>query len=117
MRIGFLLANDLPYLLLAGTLVEHWHRGPEFDRIAAELTDINDFSTRELVLQFGNTSLVDFLLCLGGLIFRILSQVSIVGDCFLNPLNEPRSLDPNAIRQLIFKDRVTSSGHGELVHR
>ncbi len=76
MRIGFRLANDLPYLLLAGTLFDHCHRGPEFDRIAGELTDINDFSTRELVLQFGNTSLVDFLLCLGGLIFRILSAIA-----------------------------------------
>ena len=79
MRIGFRLAHDLPYIFLARTLFDHCNRGPEFNGVAGELSDINDFGTRELVFQFGDTGLVDFLLCLGGLIFRILSQVGFVG--------------------------------------
>src|SRR6266536_4880139 len=93
------------------------HRGPNL-MISPESLETSMISvTRELVFQFGNTGLVDFLLCLGGLIFRILRQVGIVGDRFLNALNETRSLDPNAVCQLIFKGRMTSGGHGELVHR
>jgi hypothetical protein len=49
-------------------------------------------------------------------IFRILGQVGIVSDRFLNPLNETRSIDPDAVRQLTFKGRVARSGHGNLIH-
>lgn len=42
-----------------------------------------------------------FLLDFGSLVFRIFRKVGIVSDCFLNPLNETRPLDPNAMGQLI----------------
>src|SRR5262249_41638863 len=45
-----------------------------------------------------------------------LSEIGIVGDCFLNSLHQMRSLDPNALPQLIFKGRVTRGGHRELAH-
>jgi hypothetical protein len=48
---------------------------------------------------------------------KILSQVGIVGNCFLHPLNETRSLDRHALVQFILKRRVTRGGHGELSHR
>jgi hypothetical protein len=43
------------------------------------------------------TGFIDFLVCFGGLVLRILSQVGVVGNRFLNPLNETRSLDPDAV--------------------
>jgi hypothetical protein len=51
----------------------------------------------EFVFKFGNTGLVDVLVCPGGLIFRIFSQVGIVSNRLLDPLNKARSLDPYAM--------------------
>ena len=44
-------------------------------------------------------------------------EVGIVGNRFLNPLNETWSLDRHALVQLILKSRVTRGGHRELSHR
>ena len=58
--------------------------------------------------------LIDFLFCYGSLIFRILRQIRIVGDRFLNSLHETRSLDLNAVFQFMLKGRVPGGGQGEL---
>ena len=74
------------------------------------------FSQREpgeLVFQVGDPVFVYFLFCFSSLIFRILGNVRIVGNCFLNALNETRLLDLNAMLQLFFKDRVAYSGSWE----
>ena len=47
------------------------------------------FGTRELVFKFANPGLIDLLVCLGSVVFRILSQVGIVSNRFLNPLDKP----------------------------
>jgi hypothetical protein len=74
-------------------------------------------STSKFVLKFKNTGLIDLLVCLGGLVLRILGQVGIVGNRFLNPLNQTWTLDPGALAQLTFKSRMTRGGHGEFSHR
>jgi len=51
------------------------------------------------------------------LVFRILSQVGVVSNCFLNTLNEARTLGPDAMLQFILKSRVTHGCHGELVYQ
>jgi hypothetical protein len=53
-----------------------------------------------------------FLLDFGSLVFRIFRKVGIVSDCFLNPLNETRPLDPNAMGQLILSGQMTSCRRG-----
>jgi hypothetical protein len=52
------------------------------------------------------------LICLGSLIFRILGQVGIISNRFLNPLNKARSVDPDAILQLACQSRMTWSVMG-----
>ena len=41
------------------------------------------------------------------MVLRIFSQIGIVGYSFLNPLNQPWALEPNALIQLIFESCVT----------
>src|SRR5262245_52552640 len=61
--------------------------------------------------------LIDLLVCFGSLVLGILSQISIVGNRLLNPLNQTWALDPDTLVQLVFKRRVTRGGHGKFSHR
>jgi hypothetical protein len=67
--------------------------------------------------KFNNTGLIDLLVCLGSLVLRILSKVGVVGNRFLNPLNQTWALDSDALVQLLFKSRMTRRGHGKFSHR
>src|SRR4029077_16492650 len=93
LHVGFWLADYLPNLLLAGIFIYQRHRSPKFDGIARKPRYVDYFRTRELVFQLGNVDLIDFLFRLGSLIFRILSQIGIVGDRRLDSLHEATSLD------------------------
>ena len=104
MRIGFRLANDLPYFLLADILFDQCYCGPKFNHIAGKLRNVDHLGTGELVFQFGDPGFVDFLFRPSGLIFRILGKIGIVGDRLLNLLNQPRSFHLSAMLQLVFKD-------------
>jgi catechol 2,3-dioxygenase-like lactoylglutathione lyase family enzyme len=64
--------------------------------------------SRKLVLKFNNTDLI---------VLRILSKVGVVGNRFLNPLNQTWALDSDAPVQLLFKSRMTRRGHGKFTHR
>ena len=71
----FWLANKLPYPLVSSILVDQSNRGTEFDYNNGKLRHVDNFRTREFVFKLGNASLIDFLLCFGSLIFRILGQI------------------------------------------
>jgi hypothetical protein len=69
--VGFGLTNDLPYLLFAGLFFDQRDRGSKFDDVARKFGDIDYFGPRKLILKFANARLVEFLLGLSGLVFRI----------------------------------------------
>lgn len=76
-----------------------------------------DTSITSARASLSSRSTINQLVCLGRVVLRILSQVGIVGNRFLHPLNETWSLDRHSLVQLILKSRVTRGGHGELGHR
>src|SRR4029453_9047770 len=82
-----------------------------------KLGHVDHFGARKPVLKYDNPSFIHQLACLGRVVLRILSQVGIIGNRFLHPLNETWSLDRHELVQLILKSRVTRSGYGELGHR
>jgi hypothetical protein len=114
--VGLWLTDYLQYLPFAGVVFRQRHCRPEFDRSAGKLRHVDHFGTGELVFQLGDPVFIYFLICLSSLIFLILGKVRIVGNCFLNALNEMRSLDLNPMPQLFFKNQVPCSGHGKLIH-
>ena len=69
-----------------------------------------------LFFQFGDTDLINFLLRLRRLIFRVFSKVWLVGDSILNPLNDAHSFDLSASSQLLFKSRMARCGHWKFAH-
>src|SRR5262249_20274668 len=85
--------------------------------VTGKLRHVDHFSSCKSILKFNNAGLIDLLVCLGGLVLGILSEVGVVRNRFLNPLNQTRALDPDALAQLDFESRVTRGGHGQASHR
>src|SRR6185437_2334090 len=114
--VGLRLADDLPYLLLVGILVDQRHGGAEGNGVARKLRYVDHVGARQLVFQLGDAALVERLLLLGGVIFGVLRQVAVrarVGDL----LNDARPLNRLAVLEFGLERRVAGRRHWNLVHR
>ena len=60
-------------------------------RVALQAHDARDLGARELILEFGDLPLVERLLLLGGMIFRVFGQVAM-GTRFFDRFGAQRSL-------------------------
>src|SRR5262245_62841310 len=113
-RLG--LADDLPDLLLIGVLVDECDGRTEGDRVTRQLRNVNHVGARELVLELGDTALVERLRFLRGMIFGVLRQIAVrarVGDL----LDDAGPLNLLAVLELGFERRITGGRHRNLFHR
>ena len=51
--------------------------GAELDRVAGKLRNVDHLGAVDLVLDLGDAGLVQTLLLLGGVVFRILRQIAV----------------------------------------
>src|SRR5207342_2836627 len=113
-RLG--LADDLPYLLLVGVLVDQRDGRAEGDRVTRQLGNINHVGARQLVLELGDAALIERLRFLRGVIFGVLRQVAVrarVGDL----LDDAGPLNLLAMLELGFERRIAGGRHRNLFHR
>src|ERR1700676_3055969 len=75
--VGLRLADDLPYCLLVGVLVDQGDGGAKGDGVAGQLRHVDDLGARQLVLEFGDAALVERLRFLRGMIFGVLREIAV----------------------------------------
>src|SRR5262249_35073789 len=78
--------------------------------------DVDDLGPGELIFEFGDTDLVNFLLRLRRLILRVFSKVWFVCYGILNPLNNAHSFELRASSHLFYKSRMPRRGHWKFAH-
>src|ERR1700733_5855170 len=113
--IGLRLADNLPYRLFVGVLIDQSDGRAKGKGLAGKLRHINNFGARQLVLKLGDAAFIERLRFLGGVIFSIFRQVAVrarVG----NLLDDARPLDLLAMLEFGLKRRVSGRGHRNLIH-
>src|SRR5690606_11558805 len=93
--VGFVGSDDAEGLLLVGVEVRERNRGAEAHAIAAQLARIDDFGSRELVLDVLDARLDQTLPLLRGMVLRVLAEIAVLagnadlsgdlGSLFLEP--------------------------------
>src|SRR3954447_21487946 len=115
--VGFGLADDLPYRLLVGVLVDQRHGGAELDGVAGQFRDVDDVGARQLVLELGDAALIVRLLFLGGVIFGVLRQVTVRAR-IRDMRDDARTVLRLPLLQLGLQRGIAGCGHRNLLgHR
>jgi hypothetical protein len=88
----------------------------EFDGLAGQLRDVDDFCARELILELGDAPLVDRLLLLGGMILGILREIAVRAR-LRNLLDDTGPFHLLAVLQLLLERGEAGGRHRYFVHR
>src|SRR5262245_35664108 len=110
------LADDLPNLLLVGVLVDQRDGRTEGDRVTRQLRNVNHVGARELVFELGDTTLVDRLRFLRGMIFGVLRQIA-VRACVGDLLDDAGPFKLLAVLEFGLERRIAGGRHRNLFHR
>src|SRR5215831_1120984 len=116
LRVGLGFDYDLPDRLLVSVLVDQRDGRAEFDRVARQLRNIDDFGARKLILQLRDAALIERLLFFRGMVFGVLRQIA-VRTCVGNLLNDTRTLNLLAMLEFVFQNGIARRRHRYLVHR